>query len=287
MFEEKVSAFKNYYSEPKTITLCQWLKSCKEGSRFAKQVLEYRQTGDERLKKSLPMVTVGAECSGGRKLENVIHRTGWIALDIDGKDNPGIGSAECLRNEVAKITNVAFVSLSTGGKGVWALVKVSDPMRIPDHFAMLLEDFKTLGIALDRSKGRNPNDARFYSFDPDAIVKVDFTAYNKLPDDTNQNSGLYTAKISLKSNVKSSKYGDAALIKELEKLSEAQKGERNNTLFRCAANLGELVAGGHISSLEVHDSLERVAFSIGLGAKETENTIQSGFKKGLSNPRVL
>src|SRR5690625_363863 len=202
IFSEEISVFKNYRSKPKTITLGQWLKVCKGGSRFTEQVLQYRRclnelidkgysldeakkelknTGKNQLKKSLPLVTVGAICSNARKQENVVTRTGWIALDIDVEDNPHLTDAEHLRDEVAKIQNVAFSALSTGGRGVWALVKVSQPKRQAEHFEALQADFKAFGITLDSSKGKNPNDARFYSYDPGAIIKDSFTVYKKFP----------------------------------------------------------------------------------------------------------
>lgn len=287
MFKDKVSVFKNYYSEPETITLGQWIKACKEGSRFTKQVLEYRQTGDERLKKSLPMITVGAVCTGGRKLEDVTQRTGWIALDIDGKDNPDIGSADILRDEVSKITNVAFAGLSTGGKGVWVLVKVSDPSHLSGHFSMLLKDFKDIGITLDRSKGRNPNDARFYSYDPNAVINETLTIYTKQPRVSPNQAPLYTPKNPLNTSVEASVYARSILMKELEILSQAQKGERNSTLFKCAAQLGELAAGGSLLLVEVHEALKQIALGVGLHHKEVEKTIQSGIQRGLLNPRVL
>jgi len=194
IFSDKISVFKNFQSEPKTITLGQWLKVCKKGSRFAKQVLEYRRTGEQYLKKSLPLATVGAIFTGEknhethpkpgtgyRVEEQIVNKTGWIALDIDANDNPHLTNAEHLRDEVAKIQNVAFSGLSTGGRGVWALVKVSQPERQADHFEALQADFNAFGITLDSSKGENPNDARFYSYDPGAIIKESFTVYKKLP----------------------------------------------------------------------------------------------------------
>src|SRR5690625_4898369 len=97
IFSDKISVFKNFQSEPKTITLGQWLKVCKEGSRYAEQVLQYRRclnelidkgysldeakkalenTGKHQLKKSLPLVTAAAICSNARQQEHVVSSTG-------------------------------------------------------------------------------------------------------------------------------------------------------------------------------------------------------------------
>ena len=309
----KISVFENFQSEPKTITLGQWLKVCKEGSRYTEQVLQYRRclnelidkgysldeaktelenTGKNQLKKSLPLVTVGAVCSDARKLENVVTRTGWIALDIDAKDNPHLTDAEHLRDEVAKIQNVAFSGLSTGGRGVWALVKVSQPELQTEHFEAIQDDFKAFGITLDSSKGKNPNDARFYSYDPGAVIKDSFTVYKKLPTKQNlrkpknKDFANITKRTGNNIPVKYSRYAESAFRYEIEELASAPKGERNNTLFKATASLAGLVAGGMLEAYEVKQALEQTALSIGLKSHEVRTTINSGFDTGTKTPRT-
>lgn len=306
MLTDKISVFKNFNSEPKTITLGQWLKACKYGSKFEKekQVLEYRRclndlidkgysldeakkelenNGKDQLKKSLPLATVGALCRDGRKLENVVTRTGWIALDIDAKDNPHLTDAEHLRDEVAKIQNVAFSGLSTGGRGVWALVRVSQPKRQAEHFEALQADFKAFGITLDSSKGKNPNDARFYSYDPGAIIKDSFTVYKKLPPEK-VNTIQPGPPVQLSNDY--SRYAESAFRYEIQELASAPKGERNNTLFKATASLAGLVAGGMLEEYEIKQALEQTALSIGLKRHEVRATIKSGFDTGIKTPRT-
>ena len=45
----------------------------------------------------------------------------------------------------------------------------------------MLADFQHNGIQLDKSKGRNPNDARFYSYDTEAYIAPEFEVYDRLP----------------------------------------------------------------------------------------------------------
>ena len=283
VFDEEISVFENFQSEPKTITLGQWLKVCKKGSRFVKQVLEYRRTGEQHLKTSLPLITVGAVCSDGRKLENVVTRTGWIALDIDAKDNPHLDDAEHIRDEVAKIKNVAFSSLSTSGRGVYALVQVSQPDRQAEHFEALEADFKAFGITLDSSKGKNPNDARFYSYDPGAIIKDSFTVYKKLPP---ERVSTYQPRLPVQLSNDYSRYAESAFRYEIEELASAPKGVRNNTLYKATASLAGLVAGGMLEQYEVKQALEQTALSIGLKSHEVRATINSGFDTGTKTPRT-
>jgi hypothetical protein len=182
MNKAKISIFETFDSDPKTISLRRWIAATMNGnSKFAKQVQEYRETSDSSIKKSLPLATVGALCEDGRKLENVIHRTGWIALDIDAKDNPHLEDAEAVRDAISNIVYVAFAGLSVSGNGVWGLVKVEDPQKQDQHFEQLQKDFRKRGIILDSTKGKNPNDARFYSYDPEAYITKEFKVYDRLP----------------------------------------------------------------------------------------------------------
>lgn len=285
MFDTKISIFKTFDAEPKTITLAKWLKVCTKGSKFAKHVKRYRQSGDQQIKKSLPLATVGAVCEGGRRLENVTHRTGWIALDIDAKDNPHIKDAAALRDRLGNIVYVAFAGLSVSGEGVWALVKVKHPQKQPEHFEQLIIDFASRGITLDSTKGKNPNDARFYSYDPAAYIAKNFRIYDRLP--VKRSSGHRSKGIAVDQLTgNSDRYGQAAFEDEINILSGTPKGERNTQLFKSTANLAELVAGGVLSRHEVEDALHHAAQSIGLPEYEIKATIKSGFKAGMKNPRT-
>ncbi len=85
------------------------------------------------------------------------------------------------------------------------------------------------------------------------------------------------------------RYLDAAIDAETTRVREAVKGERNHTLFRAAAALGELVAGGELDPDYVRDVL--------LDASATHladpdyprfqagQTITSGLRHGAANPR--
>ena len=179
MFNSEISYLETFSSEPRTIILSDWLNAVKNGCKLKNKVLQYRETGDQQIKKSIPTVTVGAVCEGGHSMDNVLKRTGWIALDIDDDHNPTFSDWPFIRDQVGKLKQVAFSALSTSGRGVWALVRVSDPMCQDQYFDALQADFSDLGIVLDSTKGRNPNDKRFYSYDPDAIIKPDVKIYEK------------------------------------------------------------------------------------------------------------
>jgi hypothetical protein len=132
----------------------------------------------KKLKCELPGITPGCLIESGKQRihANIKSLTGWIQIDIDGVDKP-----EHLRDAVARIVYVAYCGLSASGRGIWGLVKVEDPLKSKLYFTQLVHDFGVRGIELDRSKGPNPTDCRFYSLDKNAIIKEDYQIYTRLP----------------------------------------------------------------------------------------------------------
>lgn len=84
-----------------------------------------------------------------------------------------------------------------------------------------------------------------------------------------------------------SAYAERALDNELAALRRAQQGGRNNTLNRCAFNLGQLVGADVLSESEVSAHLLATALAIGLDEKEARATIASGLEDGKASPRRI
>lgn len=82
-------------------------------------------------------------------------------------------------------------------------------------------------------------------------------------------------------------YVDAALRRELERLSKAPKHQRNHTLNRSAFKLGQLEPYGMIDRPTIIRDLGEVAKRIGLDDNEIEATIISGMDAGSKCPRSL
>jgi len=81
-------------------------------------------------------------------------------------------------------------------------------------------------------------------------------------------------------------YVDAAIQGELDKVSAAAEGHRNDTVFRAAAAVGSLLHLG-IDEDQVADRLFDAARQTGLPDDEIVSAIRSGFAKGAENPRDL
>jgi hypothetical protein len=80
-------------------------------------------------------------------------------------------------------------------------------------------------------------------------------------------------------------YGRAALEDELCTILRARNGTRNETLNTAVFKLAQLVAEHRLAREELEQSAFQVALLVGLTPFESENTIKSAIKGGLSKPR--
>ncbi len=83
-----------------------------------------------------------------------------------------------------------------------------------------------------------------------------------------------------------SRYASAALAGEVDRVSSAVEGERNDTLNRSAFRLGQLVAVHLLPEAEVIRELTSAALIAGLSPAETARTIRSGLGAGRRQPRL-
>lgn len=188
-FSEPVSCFQTVMSkDPVTITLASWITGIINPTSEAelkrvRLVEEYRKTGDKKLKLKIPAFCPGALMkSRDASLpedDRILHLTGWMQFDIDAQDNPDMGNADQLRDALSNITYTAFCSISTSGKGVWGLIKVKNVKDFKACFEQLKKDYQFLGIKLDPTKGGNPTDLRYYSYDPKAYVAKSLRFYDR------------------------------------------------------------------------------------------------------------
>ncbi len=75
-----------------------------------------------------------------------------------------------------------------------------------------------------------------------------------------------------------------ALLRAVNRLTEAQPGQRNTTLNRQAFIMGRLVAAGLIGERQAVTTLYHAARYSGLNDPECRATIRSGFEAGLKHP---
>jgi hypothetical protein len=84
-----------------------------------------------------------------------------------------------------------------------------------------------------------------------------------------------------------SRYAEAAVVDECNRVATATIGTRNATLNAAAFSLGQLVAAGLLDAGAVVAALLDAALRAGLGDKEARATIESGLGAGLQHPRKV
>ena len=136
---------------------------------------EYRRAKDNILS-FIPSCV----CKGKTgKAENVEHVNNLIAIDLDAKDNEGV-TLETMRTKINSLPYVMYSSLSVGGKGMYALIAISESNKndFKAVFNALNEDFKALGLTLDGSCV-NVNRERYMSFDDNEYWNDKAEIYDK------------------------------------------------------------------------------------------------------------
>lgn len=176
----EVSCFANYNTpdNPQPINLMNWLNS----GKYAKRVEQIRATSDkaerDNLKATLPAITPSGLFNRREEKELVKH-SGLIQIDIDEKENKHITNFLSLKEELKKLSEIAYIGLSVSGRGWWCLVPIQYPERHKDHFKALRTDFASWGIVCDE-KPKNVASLRGYSYDPEAYFNPQAIPYTKL-----------------------------------------------------------------------------------------------------------
>ena len=177
--DKKVSLFKSYRDTiPKEVILFDFLTSTKH----KKQVIEIRNTKCKndiaRLKARLPAITPSGLFHTKRSSKNLLCHSGLIQIDIDAKDNLGLNMNN-LKSNISFLDYVCFASFSVSGKGLFALVPISQPDKHLQHFLALEKDFKDINIIIDNSC-KDVSRLRGYSYDPEYYINESSIIYNKI-----------------------------------------------------------------------------------------------------------
>lgn len=155
-----------------------WLKS----DRYAKKVKLIRTIEDkaerDRLKAILPAITPSGLFSH-RKESDLQKHSGLMQFDADWKDNTHIKNFSELKQQIANITNVAYVGMSVSGLGYWGLVPIAHPHQHKSQFRALHKSFKKFYIHIDTTP-QNLASLRGYSYDPEAYFNHNATPFSLL-----------------------------------------------------------------------------------------------------------
>lgn len=174
-----VSKFANLKStEPTNINLLDWLYD----QTYKDDVYKIRTLSDKeeikKLKSQLPCITPSGKFKL-RNVNNLIEHSGIICIDIDGQDNLHLNDFSKVRDELKKIKNIFFVSLSVSGKGVFCLIPIKFHEKHKEHFEALKIQFSNLGITIDKSCG-DVSRLRIYSYDESAYINENATVFEQI-----------------------------------------------------------------------------------------------------------
>ena len=141
-------------------------RNCKE--EIAKVRSIDRQANESEYRQAKAKVlsyTPSCLCPIGGSAKEVKEINALIAVDLDAKDNEDV-SIEEMRKRVNSLPYVMYSSISVGGKGMYALLPISENNKndFKGVFKALEEDFIKLGLKLD-SSCVNVNRERYMSVD--------------------------------------------------------------------------------------------------------------------------
>jgi hypothetical protein len=200
------------------------------------------------------------------------HLNPILCLDFDHLEEWDI---ESLKHAIFDLPFVGCVSLSCSGKGVYALIPIDEPERLKAYAEQCFTTFENYRIPIDKSKGQNPTQLRFVSYDENLMVreyptKLKIKRFNAPKPKVRH----YTAPIVSKST--------GGLIKwACEQISTAQVGNRWHTVQRVAYTMG-----GHGIGL---DEIRQVIMFTAAFAGEEEKYLRCAvrcFTDGQARPIV-
>lgn len=128
------------------------------------------------IKKRLPQACISGVFKPTRKADHLVRHSGFICVDIDRNDNQEIENWNELKQELAKLPQIAFISLSVSGNGYFAII----PLKYPDYhkmqFEQLKKDFEKIGIVIDHACG-DVSRMRCMSYDENPYINPDAEPY--------------------------------------------------------------------------------------------------------------
>lgn len=169
------------------IHLIEWLKG--EG-QYRKVVDKIRLSTNKEeisaLKSILPAVTISGKFKE-RNLNGLIKHTGLMAIDIDGKDNPDITNIESLKDRISTKKYILYCGLSVSGRGLFCIVKISNPQKHLEHFFALEKEFADMGVVVD-SACKDITRLRFFSYDDNAYYNATASVFDQCIEKSSEKS---------------------------------------------------------------------------------------------------
>jgi hypothetical protein len=221
-FHEKimVSCFSNFKKPypKKSVDLFEWFfdpKIRKNVEWLGKETKDNKELYNE-YKMYMPCITPSGTFSI-RNEKSLIKHSGYICLDIDGKENPHITDFNWLRDEISKISNVALCSLSLSEKGVFCLIPIKYAEKHREHFNSLAKDFEAMGIIIDK-KCINVSRLRAASSDVNIYVNKNATVYERYIESKKKSINQHPKNSQKASNTSKTDHSAEKTLKQVKKI---------------------------------------------------------------------
>lgn len=264
-------------------TLRRMVRTC-----YYREVIEaIRQEPDkakqDELKKHLPAFTPVALLNHRKRdttfAEKVICQYPLLMGDIDVKDNEGVDMAE-LKRHLPRLPYIVLCSYSVRG-GLWFVVRLPEnqtPETLAAHFRYVQKLFREwFEIKLDSTKGGNPCDLRFVSYDSKPYIN----------DNASIMSGSYTPPSPKPNQYNSPRFTTTDKSQLLNRLVKpvilAGDGERHTKLLKAARVAGGHIAAGRLDEETAVCALETIA-SDWPNFTKSQKTIRDGIRNGRNAP---
>lgn len=174
----QVSLFANVVSTIPVATVDLWTFLLT--TSYQNIVDEYRGTKDPetraKIKKfEIPCVTVaGVFDTRAKKRLQHLH-SGYICIDIDGKQNPRVkGRWNLVKNMLEdRISSLCYAGLSVGGDGLCCIFRIAYPERHKAHFYALVDEIQERTPLIVDESGSDVVRLRVASYDPQPYFTPD------------------------------------------------------------------------------------------------------------------
>lgn len=240
------------------------------------------ETKTERrlLKSKLPYFTVSGTFDR-REDRGLIAHSGFVALDIDGDDNPGISLATIREKLTADpYTHAGFVS--AGGNGYCSIVRIPAEDHAGSFRSLQAYYLEHHGLHVDSLP--DVSRPRFISYDPDLYHNPDSDEWQDVLDVPKPAPKVVPAS-TWRPSARGEGYGQDALARAVSKVLGAGDHHKHITLNKMAFLCGGYVASGFLSFDEA-----RHALGVAIGSREVADlknahkTIEDGLAAGLLKP---
>ena len=190
IFKIQISVYNGLRDNVGTVTtIRQFLNS----TRHTADIMRLRETTDAKerrlIKSTLPAASLSGRFSPPRASSNLIEHSGFVCVDIDGKDNPGQDMGQ-MKTRLSRCENIAYIAFSVSGKGLFCIIPITTPSRHGAHVSAMQRDFARVGITIDAAC-KDVCRLRVLSYDPEPYENQKAVPYQALYEEPRRERARY------------------------------------------------------------------------------------------------